>query len=86
MKKSSANLAQLVATSSENTAPRWRSMASAPTDGRRLLGVISFHEVIRIIIPCEDGRLWRSDAGFIYEPSYIKAWAPIPEWTGEVSE
>ena len=66
----------------------WRSMASAPTDGSSHLAALGTDRycMIRIGYRCADGTHWRSDDGLIYGLHELLAWAPIPEWTGEVSE
>ena len=43
-------------------------------------------DCIRIISPCADGLHWRAENGFLYGIEELRAWAPIPEWTGEVAE
>lgn len=83
MKKSSAKPAQLVAANSENIAPRWRSMASAPRDGREILVRVDRCNWIAMF----DKDHWWIDADFGQcEEGEMDAWATIPEWTGEVAE
>lgn len=69
-------------------ASNWRSMASAPRDGSSHLAVLgaSRYYMVRIGYWCADGAHWRSDDGLVYGLHDMLAWAPIPEWTGEVSE
>lgn len=70
-------------------ATAWRSMASAPRDGRRcvlLIGRIADTPIMRVGYLTGSGCHWRTDNGMLWSFSEIRAWAPIPEWTGEVAE
>lgn len=64
----------------------WRSMASAPRDGSNFCGVVAPYRVVRIGCICADGEHFRGDDGGLYRVVEMLAWAPIPEWTGEVAE
>ena len=65
------------------SASGWRSMASAPRDGR---------EVLVRVDCCNWIASFQKDHWFIDEDFGhcdevdMEAWAPIPEWTGEVAE
>lgn len=65
-------------------APAWRSMASAPRDGHGFLGIVAPYRAVRLGCICADGEHFRADDGCLYMVSEMIAWAPIPEWTGEV--
>lgn len=67
-------------------APAWRSMASAPRDGGRFLGIVAPFLVVCIGYICADGEHFRAQDGRLYLVEEMIAWAPIPEWTGEVAE
>lgn len=64
----------------------WRSMASAPRDGKRFLGIVGPLCQVRLGSVSASGEYFRADGGCLYVIGELLAWAPIPEWTGEVSE
>lgn len=67
----------------------WRSMPSAPRDGRRcvlLIGRIADTPIMQVGYLTGSGCHWSTDNGMLWSFSEIRAWAPIPEWTGEVAE
>lgn len=71
------------------SAPAWRSMASAPRDGRRcvlLIGRIADTPIMRVGYLTGSGCHWSTDNGMLWSFYEVRAWAPIPEWTGEVAE
>lgn len=61
----------------------WRSMASAPRDGSQIIVRV---DRLNWFCQFQDGHWWiDEDFGHCNE-NEIAAWAPIPEWTGEVPE
>lgn len=92
MENLSAKLAQnpqLDGSSTKNPpASGWRSMASAPKDIGRHLAVVRMGTGYDLLCGelCASGDWWRSDFGQMFDPEDLLAWAPIPEWTGEVAE
>lgn len=64
-------------------APAWRSMESAPRDGRQIIV-----RVDRFNWFCwfQDGHWWIEDDFGHFEEKEISAWSPIPEWTVGVAE
>ena len=66
-------------------APAWRSMASAPRDGSEITVLFAFKKFGVVQWSRVLGE-WRCARGRVYFDHEIEAWAPIPEWTGEVAE
>ena len=64
-------------------APAWRSMASAPRDGREILVRVNRRNWIASF---RESYWWIDDDFGRCDEDLIAAWAPIPEWTGEVAE
>ena len=63
----------------------WRSMASAPRDGKWISAKCECDAFVAI--RWEERRLlWVSRMGTVFFDFELAAWAPIPEWTGEVAE
>lgn len=66
-------------------APAWRAMASAPRDGTWILA--KFESDAFVALRWEERRvIWVSRMGIVFFDFELAAWAPIPEWTGEVAE
>lgn len=63
--------------------PAWRSMASAPRDGREILVRVNRRNWIASF---RESYWWIDDDFGRCDEDPIAAWAPIPEWTGEVAE
>lgn len=64
-------------------APAWRSMASAPRDGREILVRVNRRNWIASF---RESYWWIDDDFGRCDEGLIDAWTPIPEWTGEVAE
>jgi hypothetical protein len=90
VKNHSAKLAQYPqldgSSAKKPPASGWRSMASAPKDGSSFLGVAGKYSVVRIGYVCADGEHFRTENDSLFRLDEMHAWAPIPEWTGEVAE
>lgn len=86
MENHSAKLAQNQQLDGSSAKTAWRSMDSAPRDGHGFLGIVAPYRAVRLGCICADGEHFRADDGCLYMVSEMIAWAPIPDWTGEVAE
>lgn len=87
MEKSSAKLARNPQLDGFSAKTAWRSMASAPNPGVEHLAALWIDkEVVIKVGSVYTTKHWRSESGDGYSLSDVLAWAPIPEWTGEVAE
>lgn len=65
---------------------KWRSMKSAPRDGREIAVRYDLHTLVAVY---EEDPLWPKEPWHVLErwpmrESELLGWAPLPEWTGEV--
>lgn len=56
------------------------------TEMRQILAIVGKYGVFRIGYVCADGEHFRAIDDCLYRLEEMEAWAPIPDWTGEVAE